>query len=316
MSFTATVRDELAHAAPGAHCCRTAETAAMLRIGGALHLTGAGVGWVVTVGSGAVARRLHGALAEVLGVRPEIEVHERTGLQTTRYRLVLQPPVEPALRRIGVLDDHRRPLGKPAIALTSAPHDAAAYLRGAVMVAGSLSDPRRPAHLEVGVPGAVAAEHLRKLMVRCGAAGARASERQEGWRVFSKSGAEIGALLARVGAHGAFLEWDAERLRRELRGEANRATNADAANLSRTADAASRQVAAIEAALGAHGWDGLPEDLRTTALTRLANPDASLGELADLHDPPVGKATVHRRLARLAALGAEEGPDTGATTSG
>lgn len=316
MSFTATVRDELAHAPTGPSCCRTAEVAALLRLGGALHLSGAGVGWVVSASSGAVVRRLHNALGDILGVRPEIEVHEPTSLQATRYRLVLHPPVDDALRRIGVLDEHRRPLETPTPGLTSAPHDAAAYVRGALMVAGSISDPRRPAHLEIGVPGAAAAEHLRKLVVRCGATGARAAQRHDGWRVFSKSGAAIGALLARVGAHGAFLEWDAERLRRELRGEANRATNADQANLSRAADAAARQVAAIEAAVRSHGWDALADDLRTTALARLANPQASLSELADLHDPPVGKATVHRRLERLARLSADGGADSASGTSG
>ena len=316
MSFTATVRDELAHAPVGRLCCRTAETAAMLRLGGALHLTGGGVGWVVSTSSGAVVRRLHAALGEVLAVRPEIEVHEPTGLQTTRYRLVLHPPIEQALVAVGVLDAQRRPLEKPATALTRAPHDAAAYVRGALMVAGSISDPRRAAHLEIGVPGAAQAEHLRTLVVGCGATGTRTGRRQDGWRVFIKSGAAIGTLLARIGAHGAFLDWDAERLRRELRGEANRATNADQANLSRAADAAARQVAAIEAAVRAHGWDGLPDDLRATALARLANPQAALGELGALHDPPVGKATVHRRLTRLGQLGEEPGAGTGRTTPG
>jgi cell division protein WhiA len=316
MSFTATVRDELAHAPPGPDCCRAAETAALLRLGGALHLTDAGVGWVVTASSGAVVRRLHGALGELFAVRPEIEVHEPTGLQTTRYRLVLHPPVEEALTRIGVLDGHRRPLERPATSLTSAPHDAAAYVRGALMVAGSISDPRRPSHLEIAVPGAAPAEHLRKLVVRCGGTGAQAAQRQDEWRVVSKSGAAIGAVLARVGAHGAFLEWDGERLRRELRGEANRATNADQANLSRAADATARQVAAIEAAVRVHGWDGLPDDLRTTALARLANPQAALGELGALHDPPVAKATVHRRLARLARLSADPDPAAGDSPPG
>lgn len=302
MSFTATVREELAHAPPGKPCCRRAETAAMVRLGGALHLSGEGVGWIVTVSSGAVARRLHTAMGQLLGIRPDIEVHRPTSLQTTRYRLVLAPPAEEALTAVGVLGADRRPLDEPSAALSAAVHDAAAYVRGAVMVAGSISDPRRPPHLELSVPGPVLAEHLRRLVVRCGGHGARAARHQDGWRVFSKSGAAIGALLARIGAHGAFLEWDGERLRRELRGEANRATNADQANLSRVADAAARQVTAIEAAVRDVGWNGLDDDLRTTALVRLANPQASMAELAALHDPPIGKATVHRRLARLAGI--------------
>lgn len=302
MTFTAQVREELAHVEPGPACCRTAEAAAMVRLGGALHLSGAGLGWVVEVGEGAVARRLHTALHQLYEVRPEIEVHQPTPLQRTRYRLAIPRPAQPVLERLGLLGADGRPVETPTRNVTTAAHDAAAFVRGALMVAGSVSDPRRPAHLEIRVPGAASAEFLRRLVKRCGASTATAAEHQDGWRVVSKSGASIGAVLARVGAHASFLAWDGARLRRELRGEANRATNADEANLSRAMTAAARQVAAIEAAVGQVGWDGFADDLRATALTRLANPQASLGELAALHDPPVGKATVHRRLARIESL--------------
>ena len=302
MSFTAQVREELAHVDPGRPCCRTAEAAAMVRLGGALHVSGAGLGWVVEVGEGAVARRLHTVLHQLYGVRPEIEVHQPTALQRTRYRLAMPRPAQPVLERLGLLGVDGRPVEVPARAVTAAAHDAAAYVRGALMVAGSVSDPRRAAHLEIRVPGAASADLVRRLVKRCGASAATAAEHQDGWRVVSKSGASIGAVLARVGAHASFLAWDAERLRRELRGEANRATNADEANLSRAVTAAARQVAAIEAVVAQQGWEGFADDLRATALTRLANPQASLGELAALHDPPVGRATVHRRLRRIESL--------------
>lgn len=302
MTFTARVREELAHLPVGPGCCRTAEAAAMTRLGGALHLTGAGAGWTVDLGEGAVARRLHAALGHLYGVRPEIEVHQPTALQATRYRLVLHAPAEPVLTRLGLLDADGRPVETVPSEIITAPHDRAAYVRGALMVAGSVSDPRRPPHLEIRVPGKATADVVRRLLRSCGAAAAGATQRSDGWRVFSKSGASIGAVLTRIGAHAAFLAWDGARLRRELRGEANRATNADEANLSRSMTAAGRQVAAIEAAVAAVGWQGIPDDLRDTALARLANPQASIGELAALHDPVVGRATVHRRLARIAAL--------------
>lgn len=304
MSFTAQVREELAHAETGPACCRSAEAAAMVRLGGALHLSGEGLGWVVEVGEGAVARRLHTALHQLYGVRPEIEVHQPTALQRTRYRLALPRPAQPVLEQLGLLGADGRPVEVPVRAVTSAAHDAAAFIRGALMVTGSVSDPRKEAHLEIRVPGAASAELVRRLAKRCGATTATATQRAEGWRVVSKSGASIGALLARVGAHSSFLTWDGERLRRELRGDANRATNADEANLSRAASAAARQVAAIESAVASLGWDAFPDDLRETALARLANPQASLGELAALHDPPIGKATVHRRFARIETLAA------------
>ena len=302
MTFTAQVREELAHLPPGPDCCRAAEAAAMARLGGALHLTGDGPGWTVEVGEGAVARRLHATLVQLYQVRPSIEVHQPTALLGTRYRLVLPPPAGKVLTRLGLLDAAGRPAEVVAATATSTPHDAAAFVRGAVMVAGSVSDPRRPPHLEIRAPGRAGAEALRKLLRRCGATAAGATERSDGWRVFSKSGASIGAVLARIGAHSAFLAWDGARLHRELRGEANRATNADEANVNRSVVASGRQVAAIEAAVAALGWQRIPDDLRETALSRLANPQASMGELAALHDPPVGKATVHRRLARIAAL--------------
>ena len=306
MSFTAQVREELAHAEAGPTCCRAAETAAMVRLGGALHLSGAGVGWVVEVGEGAVARRLHTALHQLYGVRPDIEVHQPTALQRTRYRLAIPRPVQPVLEQLGVLGNDGRPVDVPAASVTSAAHDAAAFVRGALMVAGSVSHPRREPHLEIRVPGRASAQLVRRLVMRCGAVAATAAERGDGWRVVSKSGASIGAVLTRVGAHASFLTWDGERLRRELRADANRATNADEANLSRAASAAARQVAAIEAAVSGVGWDAFPDDLRDTALTRLANPQASLGELAALHEPPVGKATVHRRFARIVALATQQ----------
>jgi cell division protein WhiA len=304
VSFTAQVRDELAHADAGEPCCRRAELSALLRLGGSLHVRQGRPVWVTTVSSNAVARRLHAGLTQLAGSRPTVEVHHRTALRGTAYQLQLAAPIAPTLAPLAVVDEQGRPSHAIPTELVTTPHDAAAYVRGAIMAVGSLSDPRRSPHLEIRVPSAALAAVVRRLVVRCGGAGAQAGAHGQDWRVWSKSGAAIGALLARVGAHAAFLQWDAARLRRELREEANRATNADRANLGRAAGAAARQVAAIERVVAAMGWDALDDDLRATALARLANPEASLGELGALHDPAVGKATVHRRLARLAQLAA------------
>ncbi len=91
-----------------------------------------------------------------------------------------------------------------------------------------------------------------------------------------------------------------------MRAEAQRLANADAANVRRAVRAASEQVRLVEHAVDVLGWDELGEDLRDVALARLANPSASLAELGQLCDPPVGKSAVHRRLARLRALVEED----------
>lgn len=302
MSFTDAVRDELAHAPLGPECCRRAETSAMIRLGGWLHLTGAGAGWVVTLTSGAATRRLHAALTQLLGSRPEVEVHQPTALRAGSYRLSLARPVLPALAWLGVMSSDGQPVDAVPAQLVTTAHDSGAYLRGCLMVAASLSDPRSSPHLELRASGQGTAAGLRRLLVRCGGRGARAAQRSDGWRVHCKSGEAIGAVLARAGAHGAFLAWDAQRLRRELRGDANRAANADRANLGRAVAASTRQMAMIEAVAAALGWDSLPDHLRETALARLANPQASLAELGALHHPALAKTTVHRRLVRLAEM--------------
>lgn len=277
----------------------------MLRLGGALHLSDRGAGWIITVRTGAAARRLHATLTQLSDARPEIEVHQATGLEATRYRLVLHPPATAVLQRFGVLDGDGRVSETVPVDMVRRPHDAVAYLRGALIAAGSLSDPQRAPHLEIRAPTGAVGATVQDVLLRCGGSGAKVGEREDGWRVSCKSGAAIGAVLAKAGAHSAFLEWDDARLRRELRAEANRATNADEANLSRAAGAAARQVAAIETVVAAQGWDAMADDVRATALARLANPEASMAELAELHDPPVAKTTVHRRLARLAAAAAD-----------
>lgn len=311
-SFTEALRDELAHAEVGPECCRRAESAAIVRLAGALHLSGptpdgaGGAGWVISVAPNAVARRLHRSLTDLEGARSEIEVHRATPLRPTVHRMSLPRPVAPLLVRLGVWDD-AGPLDGPPSGLVAASHDATAYVRGALMASGSISDVSTQAHLEIRTHSEATAETVRGLVVRAGGDGARVGQTREGWRTYLKSGEAIGALLATVGAGSAFFAWDDARLRRELRGQANRAANADRANLSRAAGAFARDSAAIEAVVAAVGWDGLPDDLRVTALARLANPEASLAELGRLHQPPVGKATVHRRLNRLASL-AEEDP--------
>jgi DNA-binding protein WhiA len=167
------------------------------------------------------------------------------------------------------------------------------------MVAGSLSGAGRPVHLEVAAPGDRTAQDLGTLL----------QVRAQGTRVVLKDGERVGELLAAVGAHQTFIAFDRGRMHRELRGMVTRSVNADRANLRRTADSASMHIAAIQRLVDSVGWEGIPEDLRDTALVRVVNPEASLSDLGRLLDPEVGKATVHRRLKRLGTLQADEASD-------
>lgn len=312
-SFTDRVRQELARLDLRGDAVGRAELAALLRFAGSLHLVGIGGGVArlrmeVETTSGAVARRTFALLQATHEVRAELRVRAPGGVRrrSTYGVLVGEDVAAQVALDVGLVDADGRPR-------RSAPADlvlgdlGSAYVRGAFVAAGSVSAPGRPAHLEIAVRNPEAAEQLRDLVQdRAGGRGT-VSETDTGHRVVLKSGAAIGELLAAIGATSAFLAWEEQRLRRQLRNDAQRLANADAANVRRAIDAAAGQIAAVERAIDRLGWEALDDDLRQVALARLANPSASLSELGELCDPPVGKSAVHRRLRRLEELA--EGED-------
>jgi len=306
MGFAREVREELAHVEVVKRCCRRAETAAVLRFGGALHLGPGGVSWVLDTGAAPVARRVRASLDALYGLRPELQMHEPGNLRRERtYRLTVEPAATGVLHDLGLLDARGRPLDGIPRGLVRNACCAAAYARGALMAAGSVSAPRAETHLEVRAPSELVARDAAAIVGRLTGHVPSVAAHHEGWRLAAKAGGEIGSLLARTGAHGAFLSWDAERLRRELRSGAQRQANAEAANVQRSVTAAAPQIAAAERLLASADWDELSDDLQQVALARLANPEASLAELGGLLDPPVGKSAVYRRMARVVRLAGE-----------
>lgn len=304
-SFTEVVRQELARLPVGSDAVVRAELSALLRLAGSLAVRGGdppSVELGLTTTSGAVARRAYVLLGRRFDLRADLLVRAPGGVRRSMtYGVRITTGSARVARDLELVDDTGRPVDA-VLAGLSAPA-AVAYLRGALLAAGSISSPGRAAHLEIAVSTPIAARSIAELLER--SAGGHASATDEpNPRVVVKSGATIGAVLAAVGASQAFLVWDDRRLRRQLRSDANRLANADAANLRRSIASAARQVEAVEAAIRKVGWDGFDDDLRPVALARLANPTASLGELAELMDPPVGKSAVHRRMRRIHELAA------------
>ena len=302
-SFTEVVRQELARLPVGSDAAVRAELSALLRVAGRISVRGGdppSVDLELTTTSGAVARRAYVLLGHRFGLRPDLMVRAPGGVRrTTSYGVRVTAGAGTVARDLGLVDQAGRPVEEPPTNLSA--QAAVAYVRGALLGAGSISSPGRPPHLEIAVSSSAAGRALARLVER--AAGGHAVATDEAHvRVVVKSGATIGDVLAAVGASQAFLLWDDRRLRRQLRSDANRLANADAANLRRTIAAAALQVEAVETAIRRVGWDGLDDDLRPVALARLANPTASIGELAELLDPPVGKSAVHRRLRRIGEL--------------
>ena len=120
--------------------------------------------------------------------------------------------------------------------------------------------------------------------------------------VYVKEGAGIVDFLNVCEAHQALMDLENLRILKEINNSVNRRVNCEAANITKTVTAATRQIDDIEYIRDHYGFHNLPEPLRQMAEVRMENPDASLKELGELLDPPVGRSGVNHRLRKLGEL--------------
>ena len=120
--------------------------------------------------------------------------------------------------------------------------------------------------------------------------------------VYIKEGSQIVDILNVMEATVSLMELENIRILKEMRGSVNRQVNCETANINKTVSAAVRQAEDIMLIRDSTGFEGLPDNLRQIAQLRLARPEATLKELGEALDPPVGKSGVNHRLRRLANL--------------
>ncbi len=173
-----------------------------------------------------------------------------------------------------------------------------AFLRGAFLAGGSLSNPKRYYHLEIVCRTAEAADKVLSVMEALTLA-ARKTERKGAFVVYMKEAEGIALALGLMGAGIALMDLENVRIVREMRGTINRKVNCETANLMKTVRMSLRQCEDCEYLKESGALGTLKKQLRETAEVRLANPDASLEELGKLLDPPIGKSGVNHRLMKL-----------------
>ncbi len=302
MAMTAAVKDELSRVEVSKVCCRKAEAVGMLRYGGALHLVGRQVVVEAELDTAAAARRLRATLKDIYGHDSELAVLASGGIRKgSRYVVRVTEAGAQLARQTGLLDGAGRPIrGLPASVVGGGLCDAEAVWRGAFLAHGSLTEPGRSGSLEVTCPGSESALALVGAARRLGI-GAKSREVRGVDRVVIRDGDAISAMLARLGAHQALLDWEERRLRREVRASANRLANFDDANLRRSARAAVAAGARVERAMAILG-DEVPEHLAEAGRLRLAHRQASLEELGAQANPPLTKDAIAGRIRRLLAM--------------
>ena len=311
MALTAQVKDELARLHIDKTSCRKAEVSATLRFAGGLHIISGRIVIEAELDTGIAARRLRQSIAEVYGHTSDVIVVSAGGIRRgSRYVVRVVKDGESLARQTGLLDNRGRPVrGLPPQVVSAGVAEAEAAWRGAFLAHGSLTEPGRSSAMEVTCPGPEAALALVGAARRLGVA-AKAREVRGVDRVVIRDGDAISAMLARLGAHETMLVWEERRVRREVRGTANRLANFDDANLRRSARAAVAAGARVERAFEILG-DELPEHLREAGELRLSHKEASLEELGKLAVPPLTKDAVAGRIRRLLATADKRASDLG-----
>ena len=174
-------------------------------------------------------------------------------------------------------------------------------IRKNFLLSGSISDPEKFYHFEIVCSDAEHAEEM-KTLIGSYELDAKIVQRKGHFVVYLKEGAQIADMLRIMEASQALMEFENIRILKEMRNSINRQVNCEAANMGKTISAAVKQVEDIRYLFLKTGVENLPKGLAEIAEKRLEYPEATLKELGELMDPPLGKSGVNHRLKKLGEL--------------
>ncbi len=315
MSFSLEVKEQLLRVNTSKNCCRQAEFLAFLRMCGNVSLAGGGrFGLLATTGSPGVARRYFKLVKELWGLRSEILMRDSQHFNKSRIYTLRIPPQDEVRQVLDLLakipDGNPWNAGQDIGQVTTLREVFAseccrrAYLRGAFLGSGFVSDPHRAYHLEIVCQDIYQAHFLLALTDEY-QLNLKISERKGRFLVYGKGGEQISDFLNIIGAHGALLELENVRVIKDTSNNVNRIINCDTANTDKAVEAAQRQVKAINRLAEAGRLSSLSKSLQETAAIRLENPELPLAELKELFDKPISKAGLYHRLQKLEKLADE-----------
>ncbi|NLM20559.1 MAG: DNA-binding protein WhiA [Peptococcaceae bacterium] len=300
MSFSAKTKEELARLETERKCCELAELASLVRITGTLQIsTNQKYSLNVVTESAPVARKVYNLAKKRLELPADIVVRRKLRLKKNNSYLVkIYPYGVKDLQKLGLINKEGEILSGISKTLVKRRCDQKAYLRGAFLAGGSISNPEGNYHLEIITNDLALAEDITGLFNKFGLK-AKISVRKKFYVVYLKGSDDIFDFLAHIGAHQALFEFENIRILKDMRNQVNRIVNCETANLNKTVDAAVRQLENIRLIDRTIGLKSLPPNLYEIACLRMEFPDFSLKELGEQLNPKVGKSGVNHRLRRI-----------------
>ena len=300
MSFSSEVKDELVKHASASRHCQLAELSAILHFCGVLNRDENGrLVLGLQTENGCVIRKCFTLLKKAYNIETNIVQRNHMCVDFPMEEDIL----EKLLRATKYLDEDglkrfMTPVNRVVVKNSCCRR---AFIRGASLSIGSMSDPGKSYHLEFVCDTRPQAEQITEQLGYF-EIDARIIARKKYQVVYIKEGSQIVDLLNVMEAYVSLMNFENERIYKEMRNSVNRRVNCEAANITKTVNASARQVEDIILIRDTRGLDSLPDNLRDMANVRLEYPDATLTELGRYLSEPVGKSGVNHRLRRLSEI--------------
>lgn len=308
MSFSSRVKEELSRQSSTARHCQIAETAAIISLCGRIQISEENKYCVrIQTENVAVARKYFTLLKKTFNIVTDISIKHNAYLHKNRIYTVIIREHEDAIRVLkavkllnaeGEIEEN---LSVMQNIVTQQSCCRRAFIRGAFLASGSLSDPEKFYHFEIVCSTEAKARQLQQMMGTF-QLDAKIVMRKKYFIVYIKEGSQIVEVLNVMEAPVSLMELENIRILKEMRNSVNRQVNCETANINKTVSAAVKQLEDIKYIRDTIGFDALPDNLREMAETRLLKQDATLKELGEALDPPVGKSGVNHRLRKLSEL--------------
>lgn len=299
LSFSGEVKKELCRAPLQRKCCALAESCGVLLYAGTFTASEARI----VTESEEFAQRLPKLFQKAFGVKFDA-LPEESGTGKHIFRIETPEKLERIWQALGY-DTTQHFALHLNFALLEEDHCRSAFLRGAFLAGGSVTDPRKRYHLEL------ATAHLQvgretEALLRDMNLEPKSVQRGGNAVTYFKHSENIADLLTLFGAPAAAMEIMAAKVEKSMRNTVNRRVNCDAANLDKSVEASRTQVEALTRLTDAGILKTLPVGLQEVAVARLLQPELSLSELAETFDPPLTKSGLNHRMRKLMQLAKEK----------
>jgi hypothetical protein len=308
MSFSKKIKEELSKQVSPARHCQIAELTAIISLCGTISINEKEEYFLkIHTENLTVARKYLILIKKAFDVLAEISISEGSGLKGRRLYAVFLKDKDATMRILKatkLIDDNGEIKEELSLAnnlIVQNPCCRRAFIRGAFLAAGSMSDPSKAYHFEIVTTTMAKAGQLQEI-INFFDLDAKIVMRKNHYVVYVKEGAQLVDLLNIMEAHVALMELENVRILKEMRNSVNRQVNCETANINKTVTAATKQMEDIEYIKNTIGLGELSEGLEETARLRIEQPEASLKELGMLLNPPLGKSGVNHRLRRISEI--------------